>query len=172
MMIEPATKDTLRGFMRRVPAPVTVVTAVVNGEGRGMTVGSFTSVSLDPLLVSFNVGKESLMHDVIMNAESLAVHILTEDQADYSELFAAPDLTSKQQFASVPHRLLDDGTPILTETLAYLKCRRVAAYDAGDHHLIVAEVVEIAHQQEGEPLLYYNTHYRSVGQIRDPQPTS
>ena len=165
---ENITKDALRTFMRRVPSPVTVVTAATpDGERRGMTVGSFTSVSLEPILVSFNVGKDSLMNDVIANADSMVVHLLNEHQAAYSERFAAPDLGYEQQFADIPHRFHEDGTPILTETLGFMRCRKIASYDAGDHHLVVAEVLEIGHQSDGEPLLYYNTHYRAVGPIRD-----
>ena len=164
--------DSLRSVMRRVPAPVAVLTAAANGVSRGMTVGSFTSVSLDPVLVSFNVGVASSMHDVISNADSLAVHLLTDAQAEYSEHFARPDLTSQEQFDGIPHRALSDGTPILTETLAYIRCRKIEQHKAGDHCLIVAEVLEIVHQREGEPLLYYNTHYRAVGEIRDAVPTT
>ena len=159
--------DSLRAVMRRVPAPVTVLTASADGVPRGMTVGSFTSISLEPVLVSFNVGKKSSMHATITAADSLAVHLLTEHQAHYSEHFARPDISSEEQFENVPHTLLDDGTPILTETLVYVRCRKIAEYDAGDHRLIVAEVLEIVHQRDGEPLLYYNTHYRTVGPIRD-----
>lgn len=166
-MTDRVTPDSLRAVMRRVPAPVAVLTAASDGTARGMTVGSFTSVSLDPILVSFNVGKNSAMHDVVIRATQLVIHLLSEDQADYSERFASPDLTPNQQFEGVAHMLLDDGTPILTDTLAYVRCRKTAVYDAGDHVLIVAEVAEIVHQKEGEPLLYYNTHYRTIGPIRD-----
>lgn len=164
--------DSLRAVMRKVPAAVTVVTAAADGWPRGMTVGSFTSVSLDPVLVSFNVGKGSSMHAVIVKADHLVVHLLNAEQAHYSERFAAPDLTSEEQFSEISHYTLDDGTPILTETLAYIRCRKIAEYDAGDHILVVAEVLEIVHQNEGEPLLYYNTHYRTVGEIKDAVETS
>ena len=161
------TPDSLRAVMRRVPAPVTVLTASANGVSRGMTVGSFTSVSLDPVLVSFNVGKTSSMHETITSADYMVAHLLTEHQAHLSEHFARPDLTSEEQFANVSHSLLEDGTPILSDTLAYVKCRKIAEYEAGDHCLIVAEVLSIVNQQGGEPLLYYDTHYRAVGKIRD-----
>lgn len=164
--------DSLRAVMRRVPAAVTIVTASADGTARGMTVGSFTSVSLEPVLVSFNVGKNSATHGVISTAECIVVHLLRQDQAHYSEHFARPDFTFEQQFGGVPHRLLEDGTPVLTDTLAYIRTRKVAEYDAGDHSLIVAEVIEIEHQDDGEPLLYYNTHYRGVGEISDPEPGS
>jgi len=153
--------------MRRVPAPVAVVTAIANGRAKGMTVGSFTSVSLNPVLISFNVGKDASMYSIVSQAKNFVVHLLSEDQAELSEHFARPDLPSEEQFEGIPHGVLDDATPVLNETLAYLRCTRQAIYDAGDHCLIVAAVDEIVHQRDGEPLLYYNQHYRGVGQIRD-----
>ncbi len=171
-MDDRVSPDSLRAVMRRVPATVAVLTASANGRKRGMTVGSFTSVSLDPILVSFNVGKNSTMHEIVMHADTMVVHLLREDQAHYSEHFAAPDLASELQFEGINHSLLDDGTPVLSDTLAYVRCRKTAKYDAGDHSLIVAEVLEVVHQNEGEPLLYYNTHYRAIGEIRDELPGS
>lgn len=158
--------------MRRVPAAVTVVTAALDGVGRGMTVGSFTSVSMDPLLVSFNVGKNSAMFRIITGTDHLVVHLLSDDQAHISERFAAPDLTPEQQLSGISHERSHDGIPILSDTLACIRCRKIQEYDAGDHILILAEVDEITHQREGETLLYYNTHYRSVGEVRDPTSTS
>jgi 3-hydroxy-9,10-secoandrosta-1,3,5(10)-triene-9,17-dione monooxygenase reductase component len=171
-MSNQVSPDSLRAVMRRVPATVAVLTASANGRRRGMTVGSFTSVSLDPVLVSFNVGKNSSMHEIVVDADTMVIHLLKEDQAHYSEHFAAPDLETDEQFDGIDYSLLDDGTPILNDTLAYIRCRKTAEYEAGDHNLIVAEVLEIVYQSEGEPLLYYNTHYRTVGRIRDALPGS
>jgi flavin reductase (DIM6/NTAB) family NADH-FMN oxidoreductase RutF len=171
-MADRATPDELRRVMRRVPAAVTIVTAVAGETARAMTVGSFTSVSLDPVLVSFNVGKTSAMHQIIEDSDEMVVHLLSADQAHYSERFAAPDLSSDQQFEGVNYRRLENGIPVLTDTLAYICCRKIAGYDAGDHSLIVAEVLDVVHQRDGEPLLYYDTHYRAVGEIRDAIETS
>jgi flavin reductase (DIM6/NTAB) family NADH-FMN oxidoreductase RutF len=149
--------------MRRVPAAVTVVTASTGKESRGMTVGSFTSVSLDPLLVSFNVGKTAAMHGVLIEADYFYVHLLGEDQAYLSNHFARPDLTSEAQFEGIAHRLSEDGTPILSETLAYLRCEKIVVYDAGDHCLMIGRVDAIEQQREGRPLLYYDRGYHGVG---------
>jgi len=157
--------------MRRVPAAVTVVTAASGGESRGMTVGSFASVSMDPLLVSFNVGKSSSMHAVLMDARNFYMHLLSEQQADVSNLFANPDLTGAQQFERVAHRVDLDGTPILTETLAYIRCEKIAVYDAGDHCLLLGRVDQIVHQRDGRPLIYYDRGYRAVGdEVHVPEP--
>jgi len=157
------TEEDLKAVMRRVPAAVTVVTARSADEMRGMTVGSFTSVSMDPLLVSFNVGKAAGMHRVLMDADYFYVHLLSEEQSELSNLFARPDLDGEEQFSEIPFRLTDDGAPILTETLAYLKCEKIVVYDAGDHILMLGRVDDVVQQHPGNPLLYFDRGYRSVG---------
>ena len=161
------TEEDLKAVMRRVPAAVTVVTACSASEKRGMTVGSFTSVSLDPLLVSFNVGKAAGMHGVLIDADYFYVHLLAEEQAELSNLFARPDLDGEEQFSGVPHRLADDGAPILTEALSYLKCEKIVVYDAGDHVLMLGRVEDVVQMREGKPLLYFDRGYRSVGEPVD-----
>jgi len=158
------TEEDLKAVMRRVPAAVTVVTACSPSEKRGMTVGSFTSVSLDPLLVSFNVGKAAGMHGVLIDADYFYVHLLSEEQSELSNLFARPDLDGVEQFSGVPYRLADDGAPILTDALAYLKCEKIVVYDAGDHVLMLGRVDDVVQMHEGKPLLYFDRGYRSIGE--------
>jgi len=157
--------------MRRVPAAVTVVTAFDGKEMRGMTVGSFTSVSLEPLLVSFNVGKAASMYGVLMGADRFYVHLLSEEQSELSNLFARSDLTGEEQFARAAHFVAPDGAPILADTLAFLRCEKIVVYDAGDHCLMIGRVEEITQQNEGLPLIYFDRSYRSIGdEAPVPQP--
>ena len=149
--------------MRRVPSPVTVVTAAGPDERRGMTVGSFTSVSLDPPLVSFNVALDAQMHDLIADAKHFAVHILSDQQAQLSNNFAVPDRTGEEQFAAIPHRLDANGTPILEDALAVFFCTRYATYPAGDHTLVVGQVLDIEAGLDGSPLVYFDRSYRHLG---------
>lgn len=157
--------ETLRGVMRRVPAPVTVVTAAGREEARGATIGSFTSVSLEPPLVSFNVERESQMHDVMEEASRFAVHTLCREQAHLSAHFAVPDCSGVEQLRPVPHRLDIHGTPILEEALSVLHCRLHDTFRAGDHTIVVGEVVEIDRRAEGAPLLYYDRSYHSINEL-------
>lgn len=156
--------EQLRAVMRRVPSPVTVVTARGEEEMRGITIGSFTSTSLNPPLISFNVEREAQMHDVLAGAERYAVHVLRVDQAYLSNHFAVPDRTGAEQFEKVSYHTDDDGTPVLDGVLAVLHCRRYAAYEAGDHSIFVGEVEAIEAAEEAAPLLYFNRSYRSVGE--------
>ncbi len=154
--------DGLRTAMRFVPATVTVVT-VGGREPRGVTIASFTSVSLDPPLVSFNVQRSARFHGLLSGARRFAVHVLASDQAGLSDRFADPGLDRDAQFAGVPHRVEPDGLPLLDGVLATFVCEPWAEYDAGDHSLFVGRVVEVSAVDAGEPVLYFLRSYRTVG---------
>ena len=156
--------DLLRAVMRRVASPVTVVTAAGGDGPRGATIGSFTSVSLHPPLVSFNVQKGSGLHAALFDADAFAVHLLGDGQADLAEQFALPDLTSEAQFRGVPHAWAGgDAPPVLHGVFGVLHCRRWAIHDAGDHSLFLGEVTLVEEGQASGPLLYYDRSYRAVG---------
>ena len=149
--------------MRRVPSPVTVVTAAGPDEVRGITIGSFTSVSLAPPLISFNVDHAAQMHDLIVAAERFAVHILADTQAHLSNHFAVKDRSGAEQFSSVAFRADAHGTPILEGALTVFHCTRFAVYPAGDHSLVLGQVYRIDEQADGAPILYFDRSYRTVG---------
>ena len=165
--------EMLRAVMRRVASPVTVVTAASRGVLRGATIGSFTSVSLEPALVSFNVQKGSSLHDVLRAADAFAVHLLGDDQADLATHFALPDLTSAEQFRGVAHAYAADAPdepPLLHGVFGVLHCRTWAVHDVGDHALFLGRVERVtggearsASSGQAGPLLYFDRSYRAVG---------
>lgn len=155
--------STFRASMRRVPSPVVIVTAQGPREARGITIGSFSSVALDPPLVSFNVAHESRMHEVMEGCERFAVHVLGENQAHLAKQFAVPDLSGPEQLESVPHRRGAHGTPILEGGSAVLYCRPHDSLPAGDHRLYVGLVVEVEERPDRGAVVYYKSDYRGVG---------
>ncbi len=159
--------QVLRSVMRRVPSPVTVVTAKGEKEIRGITIGSFTSVSVEPCLISFNLRRTSRMHEVISTTSHFAVHILSHKQAHLSLHFAAPGLTGVEQFRTIPHYVDAQGVPILNDALAVINCRLYNIFEAGDHSIILGEAIKILEMGRGLPILFYDRSYRSVGEIID-----
>jgi len=155
--------EDLRAVMRHVPSPVTVVTAVRGDAARGVTIGSFTSVSLNPPLISFNIEKAAQMHGFLHGATRFNVHVLANDQAHLSAHFALPDMTSEAQFEAVAYDLDAHGLPVLRDVLAVLTCTPYAFHEAGDHSLVLGHVHEVAVDDSKEPLLYFNRAYMSVG---------
>lgn len=149
--------------MRRVPSPVVVVTAQGAGQIRGITIGSFTSVAIDPPLVSFNVRHVGGMHDVLSAADRFAVHLLGEGQAHLAKHFAIPDLTGQEQFEKVNHVIDAHGTPILDDVPSVLVCEPYRKLVLDDDTIHVGHVVHIEERDEDGAVLYYQRNYRKVG---------
>ena len=158
----PATGEALRHALRDLPSPVVVVTTETETGPRGATIGSFTSVSLDPPLVSVNVTHGTQLHVALGAAEAWAVHLLAADQAEVAEHFAVPDLEGEDQLAPFGH-VRGGGPPLLRGSLGVLLCRPHARFEAGDHTVFVGEVTHVVEGAGREPLLYYRRTYRGVG---------
>lgn len=158
-----ATGTALRTLLREFASPVVVITARDGAHARGATIGSFTSVSLSPPLVSFNVTHGTGFHAAVGAAPSWAVHLLSADQAAVADHFARPDLDGPEQFGPVPHVAPEAGPPLLRRTLGILLCRPYARFEAGDHTVFVGEVTELIGGSGEEPLLYYRQSYRGIG---------
>ena len=155
------TGDDIRSAMRRVPAVVTVV--VVGGAApRGITIGSFVTVSLDPPLVCFNVQHSARIHSELESTPRFAVHLLTSGQEEISEIFADPDLSGEEQFAKVEHHRDEAGLPVIPDVMARFVCSVEAVYPAGDHSIFLGRALELESTGSGQALLYLNRSYRSV----------
>lgn len=164
-MAGPVDGDRLREVMRRVASPVTVVTFLREGVPHGVTIGSFTSVSLNPPQVLFNVDQSTSVHDLLVETERFVVNILSSEQADLANHFALSDLTAEEQFDPVSFRI-ESQTVILDDVLSTLVCQVRGVHEAGDSTIMVGEVVEAEIHGDRAPLLYYNRTYREVGDER------
>jgi flavin reductase len=144
---------------------ITVVTANAVGLEHGMTLNSFTSVSLDPLLVLVCVERDALMHKVIEDAGSFALSVLAGDQEPVARYFADSSRPAgAAQFARVGHRIgRATGAPLLEGALAWLECELERTYDGGDHSIFLSRVVMVERGRVREPLLYFGGAYLRPG---------
>ena len=131
---------------------VVIIAGAVDGEPVGLTVQSFTSLSLDPPLVSFAVGRSSSTWPKLREAGSFSVNILAEDQEALCRIFAT---SGADKFSGVGWRAGATGAPILEDVLGWVECHIEAEHDAGDHALVLGRVVDLGIGQEGKPLLFY-----------------
>ncbi len=161
---------TLRWVMRHVPSPVSVVTASDGKDQiRGITIGSFTSASLRPPLLSFNISRDAGIYDLLTRADRFALHVLHEGQAHLSDRFAVPDMPGAEQFHAIEYEVDAHGVPVLADILAVFMCLRHAVYDAGDHSIVLALVTDIREAGEDRrPLVYFDRSYRRVGTAAQP----
>ncbi|MFD6416075.1 flavin reductase family protein [Streptomyces sp. NPDC060194] len=149
----------LRAAFRQHAAGVAVVTA--GGERPvGFTATSLTSVAAEPPLVSFGIGTGSSSWPAVARAEYVGVHVLGEHQRELAATFAR---SGADRFASPTRwRTGPRGVPVLDGVLAWLVCRVTARVPAGDHRVVIAEVVSGGTGESGRPLLYHQGGFNAL----------
>ena len=149
--------DDFRDCMGRFTTGVAIVTTRgAAGERVGVTINSFTSLSLEPPLVLFNLDRSARSLAAFEDSETFAVNLLSEKQAVLSTLFAQRDV---DKWTGVDAHRGRTGCPLLAGAMACIECRKTASYDGGDHVIFIGEVVALSIEQEAEPLVYYRGRY-------------
>ena len=158
--------SAFRQALGRFATGVIVVTTRDRATGpRAITVNAFSSVSLDPPLVLFCLGKSAFHFDIFAEARSFAVNILGADQQALSNRFASE---VDDDLADLSCKSLLTDSPILPGCLAALDCTTETQHHAGDHLIVVGRVVAIkATEASGEPLLYFESGYREIRPSRE-----
>jgi flavin reductase (DIM6/NTAB) family NADH-FMN oxidoreductase RutF len=142
---------------------VTVVTMHHDGEDHGMTVNSFTSVSLDPPWVLYNADENTRSHEFTQKASNYAVNILAEDQQWLSDRFAGPHEKMDDPFADVETTRKETGALVFENCLGYVDCEVVRSYEGGDHVIYVGDVqAQGTERPEALPLTYFRGEYGSI----------
>jgi flavin reductase (DIM6/NTAB) family NADH-FMN oxidoreductase RutF len=149
-------------FRKGLRAFTTGVTVVSMPDGQGgmhaMTASSFAAVSIDPQLVAVSIAKTAKSHAFLSSDNYYAINILAENQGFHGHYFAnrIPERWD-------PPREWIAGTPILTGTMGWFLCRRWAAYEGGDHTILVGEALQI-HRTDDRPLVCNRGTFYSLGQ--------
>jgi flavin reductase (DIM6/NTAB) family NADH-FMN oxidoreductase RutF len=143
---------------------ITVVTARAGGFGHGMTANSFTSVSLDPLLVLVCVLRDAVMHKALDDVGRFGVSVLGAGQEDLARYFSDPARPmGMAQFGPIDWRPGPvTGAPLLDGALASLECDVEATFPGGDHTVFLGRVLEVELGEAGGPLLYFGGEYLPV----------
>lgn len=149
-----------RQAMGRFASGVTVVSGAHAGRLFGITVSSFSSLSLRPPLALVCIDRGAASHGPLAAAGRFAVSVLAEDQAWLSQRFASEE---PDKFAGVPHALSPRGLPLLDGAVAHIECELHASLPGGDHTIYVGEVLAVA-LFERPPLLYYRSAYHRLGE--------
>lgn len=148
-----------RQAMSHFASGVTVVTTAVDGRLCGITVSSFTSLSLEPPLVLVCIDKRAASHSAIADARRFAVNILKDDQEYLSRRFASQEA---EKFTPGMYTLSASGLPLLNGALAQVECELHAALPGGDHTIYVGRV-DTAQVHQGRPLVYFRSGYYQLG---------
>jgi flavin reductase (DIM6/NTAB) family NADH-FMN oxidoreductase RutF len=154
----PIDESRFRQALGYFATGVTVVTTAHACELHGMTVSSFSSLSLSPPLVLICIDKAVPTHDALRDAGQFVVNILEKRQEHLSRRFAMP---GDDKFKGVAWHTGTLGLPVLDRVLAVIECRMHATLDGGDHTIFVGEVI-VAMVDDGTPLLYYRRGYHEL----------
>lgn len=150
--------ERFRRVLGHVPTGVAIVTASTPVGPAGMAVNSFSSVSLDPPLVSFCAARTSTTWPRIQ-AGAFTVNVLGEDHAELSRRFAEK---GADRFAGLGHRSGATGAPVLDGVAAHLDCELYVVHEAGDHLIVVGQVVHLAADEGVRPLVFHGGDYCGV----------
>lgn len=154
---------TLRNAMAHFASGVTVVTTLAEGHDHAMTANSLTSVSLEPPMILLCVGVDNGWRDSVAESGVWGVSVLPVSGRPAATWLSTGGRPLLGQLARVPHHHGELGVALLDDALATLECRTSAMHEAGDHTIIVGEVVSSsADPRRDDPLIYYRSRYTST----------
>lgn len=151
-----ALRDTLGCFA----TGVTIVTTSQGDNCYGMTVNSFSSVSLNPPLVLWNLAVDANSYDAFSSTEFYNVHILGDDQRELSDTFA--QATDSDKFDGLDYQIDQRGVPRINGCKAIIHCRLDARHQGGDHLILVGQVLELTGDSGVTPLIFSQGQYAQL----------
>lgn len=163
-MTDTLDSQKLRQTMRLWATGVTIVTSRDGETLLGMTVSSFTSVTLEPPLILVCLQKTTITAAAILASNAFAVSMLGQGHEDVSNLFAGLTEIDGDRFDQVAHHFATTGSPIISGAMGWLDCQLHTIHDGSTHHIFMGEVVEASGKPDTfkEPLIYYDREYRKI----------
>lgn len=148
----------LRDALGQFATGVCLITVLApNGDSLAMTANSFSSVSLDPPLVLWSLQKNSDVYEAFATPEYFAINVLSAEQLDHSNHYAR-----KEQHLLQPghYDVGQTGAPLIEGALVSFECEMYATHEAGDHLIIIGEVIDMQRGEPADPLLFFSGGYR------------
>ena len=155
--------DRFRLAMGRFATGVTILTTVARGHDHAMTANAVASVSVEPMLVLACVEVDARFHDAVVEAGTWGISILGAEQRPVAAWLATQGRPLHGQLDRVPHHRGATGVPLLDEALATIECQTIDIHPAGDHSIVVGEVVSLdVAEHPGAALTYYRSRYGTL----------
>lgn len=156
---------TYRNALSSLASGVSVVSGVYKGEKIGITVSSFTALSLKPPLILFCLDNASRNRGAFAWGKRFAINLLAEDQRSIAQHFAA---AGRKGWSPIAHQENGHGLPLVEGCMAQLAARVTSRHKAGDHTIIIGKVEAITvNAKHPRPLLYFRRHYHGLGENAD-----
>lgn len=154
---------SLRDAFALFPTGVAVVTAYAqSGDRLGITINSFSSVSLQPALILWSLGRSTRSYSLWASVKSFAVNVLARDQHDIADQFARKGSDRWRHIAAVPAERIN--APVLPRSLVRFECQTYARHEAGDHLIFLGAVKFLSLQagSDDDALLFHRSRYREI----------
>jgi flavin reductase (DIM6/NTAB) family NADH-FMN oxidoreductase RutF len=160
------TADLRRAY-GAFPTGVTAIAALVGGSPVGMAASSFTSVSLDPALVSVCIATTSETWPVLRHASRVGVSVLGHDQSGASRQLAARGV---DRFAGLSSHTSADGAIFLDGSSAWLDCSVHREITAGDHEIVLLQIHRLGTDPDVAPLVFHASTFHRLSAVPDAAP--
>lgn len=155
MKLERAFREALSRF----PTGVTLITAMEQGRPKAMTVNSFSSVSLEPALILWSLARDSERYRLFREAKTFGVNVLAGDQRDLSTLCARQDDLEASGASWIKR---ESGAVFVEGAIARFDCRTTAVHEAGDHDIIIGQVLDFDTPREAKALVFNRSAYGEI----------
>ncbi|QGQ44830.1 flavin reductase family protein [Metabacillus sediminilitoris] len=158
-MTNTENQQLFKEVMGNYPTGVTILTTTdIEGTPLGLTVNSFASVSLDPLMILWSIDHRVSTIQSFIEGGKFAVHILAGEQQELCKTFASKNV---DRFSNCTWQLSDNQLPIIEGAFAVMECKTFKTVEAGDHTILIGEVINIQ-KEDKEPMLYHRRHFGAI----------
>ncbi|OGO32178.1 MAG: hypothetical protein A2Z16_02160 [Chloroflexi bacterium RBG_16_54_18] len=152
----------MRLAMRNWATGVTIVSSIYNDIRHGMTVSSFTSISIDPAMLLVSLQDNARTHRLVKESGVFAVTILDQSQVAISDRFAGRQTEKLDRFRGVDTFTLVTGAPLIRGGLVCFDCQVCDTHEIGQHTLFIGQVLAMQKGDGEQPLIYFDRHYHSI----------
>ena len=155
-------RDSILGALRQVTHGVYVLGSRRGRQSSAMTASWVMQTSERPVCVAVSVRDDRYTRDLILESATFSLSILRDDQVDVATHFSETSGEYHDKLLGIPYGLTPGGSPFLLDCLAYLDCKVLDTVRAGDHTVIVGEVIAGDTLDESYPLIYDPTEYEEA----------
>lgn len=153
--------EEFKAAVGKYPTGIAVISTKHNNKFYGFTANSFTSVSLDPALVSFCLSINASSFDAFLSAQYFAISILSTRQVDIAVRFAS---SGADKFQNIDFTENNFGIPLISNVLSSIECKKYKQIECGDHYIFIGKAlkVNISSDLLTSPLIYYGKSYKEL----------
>ena len=152
--------DVLKKTFSTFATGVAIAALNENNQKLGITINSFSSVSLDPALLSFCIGNNSSVLQQFLDCQFFSINILSATQQNLANAFTRSDDQEKWQLEKV--NLSQNSTPIFANSLSYFECQKHQIIKSGDHQIIIGKITNCEVLNDQKPLTYFKGKYQNI----------